>query len=263
MSARLEPERAAAALGAVNLCWGFGAAIWPLGVAALTKRGSLTAGLAVVSVLLVAMAAWVARAEFPSSPHAARDPRTGRAGSAVRLAIFGACIALYAGTEAAFGGWITEYARRLAGNTASGGWELAATTFWGGLTAGRAGVAIWLVGRLENVAMFTGLAVVAAAILLVITTPAVGVLLVCAAFCGIGLAPIFPVTVAALSREFSTGAAGPMVALGSLGAGTLPLMVGALSDRSGSLTIGLSSLVVSVAVLITLQIMRTRSAGRV
>ena len=258
MAARLEPGRAAAALGAVNLCWGFGAAIWPLLVAMFTSRIGLALGLSIVSVMLGAMSVSAARTAFPSSPHAAGVPVTSRAGGAVRLAIFGACIALYSGTEAAFGGWITEYARRLAGGAASGSWALAATTFWGGVTAGRAAVAVALAGRHEKTAMFAGLGAAIAAIAIVVLTPSVGVVLVCAALCGLGLAPVFPVTVAALSREFSTTVAGPMVALGSLGAGTLPLLVGAISDRTGSLTAGLATLLAGAATLTALEVAVSR-----
>jgi MFS transporter, FHS family, glucose/mannose:H+ symporter len=254
MAARLEPERAAAALGAVNLCWGFGAAIWPLLVAFFTGRAGLAVGLSIVSLALAAMSVVTSRTVFPASHHIARTSSAGKTGGLARLAMFGACIALYSGTEAAFGGWITEYARRLSGGAASGGWEIAATTFWGGLTAGRAAVAIGLAGRHEKLAMFAGLFVLGAVLAVTLMTPSVAVVLVCAALCGLGLAPVFPVTVAALSREFSTTAAGPMVALGSLGAGTLPLLVGTISDRTGSLTAGLAALLGSAAILIALEI---------
>jgi len=50
-----------------------------------------------------------------------------------------------------------------------------------------------------------------------------------------------------------------MVALGSLGAGTLPLAVGAISDRAGSLAAGFATLEVSVALLLALQLWRVYS----
>lgn len=261
MAARLAPQRAAAALGAVNLCWGFGAAIWPLLVAAFTSRAGLAIGLSVVSVLLAAMSVLASRTTYPPARHAARPSAARRTDGALRLAIFGACIALYSGTEAAFGGWITEYARRLAGGGAAGGWEFAATTFWGGLTAGRAAVAVALAGHHEKAAMFVGLGVAISAILAVVLTPSVAVVLVGAALCGLGLAPVFPVTVAALSREFSTTVAGPMVALGSLGAGTLPLLVGAISDRSGSLTVGIAALLATGTILTLLETVVSRPSS--
>jgi FHS family glucose/mannose:H+ symporter-like MFS transporter len=258
MAAQLAPERAASALGAVNLCWGFGAAIWPLGVAAFAARGGLTLALVLVCFLLLAMAAWAAPVSFPK----ASPPKSSSGGPQAlafgRLAAFGICIALYSGIEAAFGGWITEYTRRLAGAASTDGWEIAASAFWAGLTAGRAAVAVWLIGRWETAALFTGLSVVAAAIGLLLVTPGVYAVMATAALCGVGLSPVFPVTVAALSREFSPAAAGPMVALGSAGAGTLPLLVGAISDRTGSLTSGLAALIICVGILAALQVMQMR-----
>jgi fucose permease len=97
---------------------------------------------------------------------------------------------------------------------------------------------------------------VASAIVLLLVAPGVGAVLAAAAVCGAGLSPVFPVTVAALAREFPTRMAGPMVALGSLGAGALPWVVGAISDRTGSLAIGFAALEVFVAVLVALQVQR-------
>jgi fucose permease len=50
-----------------------------------------------------------------------------------------------------------------------------------------------------------------------------------------------------------------MVAMGSLGAATLPWLVGALSDRAGSLTIGFAALEGFVALLVVLQVIRVRA----
>jgi len=260
MAARLTPARAAAALGAVNLCWGLGAALWPLAAAASINRGGLQPALTIVCVLLATMVVPFARAAFPPDvPHAEGDADRTVAISFVRLAAFGLCIALYAGTEAAVGGWVTEYARRIATGSGASRWELAASVFWGGLTAGRAVVAVWLTRRWETTALFGGIASVAIAILLLLVAPGIGTVLAAALVCGVGLGPVFPVTVAALAREFPTRMAGPMVALGSLGAGTLPLAVGAISDRTGSLAAGFATLEVSVALLLALQLWRVYS----
>ena len=262
MAARLSPARAAAALGAVNLCWGLGAAMWPLVVAISIGRSRLPAAIACVCVLLATMMVPLTRAAFPADAPAPHERHEVQAASVslTRLAAFGISIALYAGVESAIGGWVTEYARRLAAGVAESRWELAAAVFWGGLTAGRAAVAMWLTKRWETIAVFAGLTAVASAIVLLLVAPAVGTVLAAAMVCGAGLSPVFPVTVAALASEFPTRMAGPMVALGSLGAGTLPWIVGAISDRSGSLAIGFATLEVFVVVLVALQVRRV-SAG--
>lgn len=264
MAARLTPARAAGALGAVNLCWGLGAALWPLIVATSVRRSSLATAIVVVCILLFATIVPFARAVFPAD---APNPEHDQAGRAVSvsltgLAVSGACIALYSGVESAIGGWVTEYARRIAIEATDDRWELAASIFWGGVTGGRAVVAMWLTRRWETPAMFGGLGAVASAIAMLLAAPAlregpgVSMVLAAALLCGAGLSPIFPVTVAAVARQFPTRLAGPMVALGSLGAGVLPWVVGAISDRRGSLAIGFAALAVFVVALAALQAQR-------
>jgi len=259
-SARLSPMRAAGALGAVNLCWGFGAAMWPLIVATSDSRWGIRSALMFVSAAIAAMAVPFILARFPSeATHAESSPGQAPAATLTRLVTLGLCIALYSGTEASIGGWVTEFARRMAAPLTTNRWEFAASAFWGGLTAGRAAVAVWLTRRWETPAMFVGLGVLATGIALLLSAPDVELVLAAAALCGLGLGPIFPVTVAALARGFPTRMAGPMVAMGSLGAATLPWLVGALSSRAGSLTVGFAALEGFVLLLIVLQVVRVRS----
>lgn len=258
-SARLSPMRAAGALGAVNLCWGFGAAMWPLIVATSDTRWGIRSAVMLVSAAIVAMAVPFVLARFPAeAPHAASSPGRTQTATLTRLVTLGLCIALYSGTEASIGGWVTEFARRMAVPLTTNRWEFAASAFWGGLTAGRAAVAVWLTRRWETPAMFFGLGVLATGIALLLSARHVELVLAAAALCGLGLGPIFPVTVAELARGFPTRMAGPMVAMGSLGAATLPWLVGALSSRAGSLTVGFVALEACVLLLIVLQVVRVR-----
>ena len=261
--ARLTPEHAAAALGAVNFCWGLGAATWPVVVARFNPAPGVPIALIFVSTLLLLVAARMAAARFPA--HALHETASPGAQPAPwrRVTILGLCIALYSGVESAFGGWIAEYTRRLTADVSTNTqWETAASAFWGGLAAGRGLVATGLARRFENAALFSGLALVGAAIatLLVVSGAVSGLspVLAVAVTCGLGLAPSFPVTMAALSREMPRGVAQPMVALGSLGAATVPWLVGAISSRTGSLSSGLSALLVLLAVLVVLHALRVR-----
>ena len=261
--ARLTPEHAAAALGAVNFCWGIGAATWPVVVAQFNPAPGVPIALLFVSTLLLLVAARMAAARFPAHAlHETASP-TAQTSPWRRVTIFGLCIALYSGVESAFGGWIAEYARRLTADVSTNTqWETAASAFWGGLAAGRGLVATGLARRFENAALFSGLALVGAAIatLLVVSGAVSGLspVLAVAVTCGLGLAPSFPVTMAALSREVPRRVAQPMVALGSLGAATVPWLVGAISSRTGSLSSGLSALLVLLAVLVVLHALRVR-----
>jgi len=265
MSARLTPHRAAAALGAVNLCWGLGAAIWPLIVATFLDRAGIRAALLAVALVLVVMAGLFSVADFPVDERGRSNEGTGatRRGALGRLALFGACIALYSGIEAAFGGWVTEYARRLHVPGPGGNrWEVAASAFWGGLTVGRGLVAVALARRFETVSLFTGVGVLGIGLTAALSVSSVEAVIVAGAACGLALAPIFPVTVAALARDFPIRQAGPMIAMGSVGSGVLPLAVGAISARTGSLTTGLASLVIATALLGALQWRRSRYQSR-
>ena len=81
--------------------------------------------------------------------------------------------------------------------------------------------------------------------------------------CGLGMAPSFPVTMAALAREVPPKLAQPMIALGSLGAATVPWLVGAISSRTGSLSSGLSALLALLVVLVSLHVLRVKGIARV
>ena len=172
MVARLTPAHAAAALGAVNLCWGLGAATWPIIVGRFNPVPGVHVALLVAAVLHLAVAARMSVAKFPI--HALQDhadappvPWNWR-----RLTVYGFCFVLYSGIEAAFGGWITEYTRRLATDSSSMRWETAASAFWGGLAGGRGIVATGVARRVENLAVFAGLVMVGIAIASLLAVPA-------------------------------------------------------------------------------------------
>ncbi len=261
--ARLTPHRSAAALGGLNLCWGIGAATWPIIVARFSPSPGVRAALLLASSLLLAMSAAMAWARFPV--HALHHTASSAPGTSSwrRLTILGLCIALYSGVESAFGGWIAEYTRRLTIGSSTMRWETAASAFWGGLAAGRGLVAVGLAPRFENVAVFSGLALVGTAIATLLVVSGLSPVLVVAVACGLGMAPSFPVTMAALAREVPPKLAQPMIALGSLGAATVPWLVGAISSRTGSLSSGLSALLALLVVLVALHVLRVKGIARV
>jgi fucose permease len=260
--ARLTPHRSAAALGALNLCWGIGAATWPVIVARFNPAPGVRAALLLASSLLLATSVRMAWARFPAHVlrHTASSPS--RTWSWRRLTILGLCIALYSGVESAFGGWITEYTRRLTADSSTMRWETAASAFWGGLAAGRGLVAVGLRPRFENAAVFSGLVLVGTAIATLLAVSGLSPVLLVSVACGLGMAPSFPVTMAALAREMPPRLAQPMIALGSLGAATVPWLVGAISSRTGSLSSGLSALLALLAVLVVLHVLRVKGIAR-
>jgi len=256
--ARLTPHRSAAALGALNFCWGIGAATWPVIVARFNPAPGVRWALLLASLLLFATAIRMAWARFPV--HALRHTASSapRTCSWQRLTVLGLCIALYSGVESAFGGWIAEYTRRLTVDAPDMPWETAASAFWGGLAGGRGLVAVGLASRFENIALFSGLAAVGAAIATLLIAAGSSPVFAIAVACGLGLAPSFPVTMAALAREVPPKVAQPMIALGSLGAATIPWLVGAISSRTGSLSNGLGALLALLVVLVVLHVLRVK-----
>jgi fucose permease len=187
--ARLTPHRSAAALGALNLCWGIGAATWPVIVARFNPAPGVRAALLLASSLLLATSVRMAWARFPAHVlrHTASSPS--RTWSWRRLTILGLCIALYSGVESAFGGWITEYTRRLTADSSTMRWETAASAFWGGLAAGRGLVAVGLRPRFENAAVFSGLVLVGTAIATLLAVSGLSPVLLVSVACGLGMAP--------------------------------------------------------------------------
>lgn len=254
--ARMRPERAAAALAALNLSWGVGAASWPLAIAAFTPLVGVANTLVALAIVLGAMAIRVASMLTPSpaAPAVADGVRHDNGGA--RSLLFGIIIVLYSGTEAAIGGWTTEHARRTAIGAPALAWELAASAFWAGLTIGRA-LAAWRLApaRAETVAT-AGIALAGCAVGLLLVSSDAPTVAAAAALAGLGLAPVFPVTVAALARECPPRVAGPLIALAALGAATIPWLVGAASDRAGSLASGLATLMGVWLILMALHVIR-------
>jgi fucose permease len=256
--AREQPDRAASALGVLNLSWGIGAALWPLAVAVALRVTTMRFALLALA-LLCAMAS-VAVLSFVRDPgdDAIADERAVSV-NARRAALFGVLIWLYSGTEMALGGWLPELARRLPSAASAAGSAAVGAMFWGGLSVGRGLISVRLDRRHEDPSVFAGLTLTACSLVFLLTGQSDAVVLATAALSGIGLGPIFPVTVAAVSREIPVQVAGPLLALGSLGGATVPWVVGAISDRSQSLATGVASLLAALGVLVTLHFRRIRS----
>jgi fucose permease len=261
--ARLDAHRAAAALGALNLAWGLGATSWPLAVAAVGPLTGVWMALMILCVPLAIVGVRIAGIALPPSAKAPGDESSFRSATMLRIALFGLLLVLYGGTEAALGGWMAEHTRRVVGAMQTVQWEFAATAFWGGLVAGRAAVALSLTRQREGVAALVGLILASASVLVLLLAPKELAITMAAALAGIGLAPVFPVTVAALSREMSPRIGGPLIALGGLGGATIPWLVGEVSDRAGSLDAGLGTLLGCSVALLGLHVVQMSNRNQI
>jgi fucose permease len=273
--AATHPDRAASALSLVNVSWGIGAVIWPMVVRSAGTVDSVAAPLAILAGACLMMA-FVCRLAIPAAlltvsrvtksgvagaggaeapppqppvPSVATVPRTGVAG---RVMLFGTLIFLYVGTENAVAGWVAEFARRMVSG-ATTTWALAPTAFWAAITAGRLLATVALRQITESALIRLGLALATAGVLAIMfaaSTPQ-GVIAGAAA-AGLGLAAIFPLLWALVTRTISaTGAAaGPLYASGGFGGAVLPWAVGAVSSVAGDLRAGLAVPLAALVVLL-------------
>ena len=242
-TAEINPGRSAAALSVINAVWGLGAMSSPflVDLALRLHEPKLflfgTAG--ALGLLLLAL---VFTRFVPDTHIEASEP-----GEKVQsiwhiriLPIICALFFVYVGTETCFGNWVAMFARRLAPEDHSLATRMPAF-FWGALLAGRALAPLALKFRRETSVAKTGLclALIGAVALLAArgtTLIAIGSLLA-----GMGLASIYPISVALLASWFGNASrrvSGAVFGSGNVGGALMPLMVGTVSTLAGSLRFG-------------------------
>ncbi len=267
--AERDPARTSAALNILNFAWGLGAVACPA-LAGLAIRIHQSTGFfltlaAAASLVALCYAGrpWIEASDetmpqsLPTGPVRGlrRRPAT---------PVFAVIFFLYVGTENAISGWAAAYARR-AGPGLGTAWVFAPSFFWVALLAGRAVAPAALTRVADARLRVFGLVTAGCGnfILLVSKSPPgifAGVALV-----GLGLAPVFPLVIAALSDSFGASAsrvAGGMFALGGLGGATLPWFVGFLSTRYGSLRFALAVPLASVLMMILMEFTRFKIPAR-
>jgi len=281
------PSRSAAALNLVNASWCIGAASGAPLIIYLAEKFGLTRTLAAAGILLAltAIAGFVAAGFSPASSPTADAPPTESAQpanvvaplsqssqplvavpiapmprlqpSAHRSFIVLICAFLffYVGTENGIGGWAATYANCLHILAASR-IGFAESIFYGALLVGRV-LAPPILRRITAIRLLlAGLIFGAAGALLF--TLSTGPLTVLAGICiaGIGLAPLFPVTVSIYSNELGKAAtrwAGLIFAVGNLGGATFPWLIGRISTSTHALRNGMLVPLVCIAVMLVVQ----------
>ncbi len=256
-----EPERSAAAANLLNASWCIGAATSAPIITFLVLRASLPHILDVFSILLLVMAAILA-AERESLPSFAvpMDPSAAiaKSRSAMRrefIVLVSALIFIYVGTESGVGGWVTTYAKRLSLlPPASIGF--AQSTFFGALLLGRV-AAPFILKRMKgwNLVLL-GNGVAAAGMLLSVTASEAVPVLVGLFIAGIGFAAVFPTTIATFSDRLGADAirlAGWIFPLGYVGAATVPLAMGAASEKFHGLRFGMTVALACALILCAIQ----------
>jgi len=242
--AELGGAKSASLLSQLNFAWGAGAmACSPLIALALKRNGLgiLLTGAAVFGEILVLGLLFVS---FGAQKHekdvSTALPSFPAIGLGVTIAM-GAMFFIYVAMENGIGIWSAEYAKRLA-NGITGMTTLAPMFFYAGLTSGRAGAPLVLRRLPERKIVLGALSLAAAATALLIASRSLQVATVAVFLAGLGCASVYPIFIAWLSRWYGARAkhiGGILFALASLGGSAGPGLIGAVSQYSVSLRVGL------------------------
>ena len=252
------------ALNLLNFSWGLGATACPFVVIRLLRLGGLTAlltTLAAAAALLVVIFGLGPSFRGHRRETLTSNPRP--ASTAPLILLLGSLFFLYLGVESCIGGWLASYARRMV--TESGSfWMMSPSFFWGALLLGRAAAPSILKGISEIKLARLGLMVALCGIWILLRANSAATIIAGASLAGLGLAPVYPITIARLSQEFGSDSprlGGVMFALAGLGGATLPWLVGFLSTRFASLKVGLTLPLLGDAIMIVVYFLPARSTG--
>lgn len=242
--AELNPERRSSSLNLLNFSWSAGAVACPFLLVTMQRlRGTdlFLYGLAAVLVALALALRFLPNDVIAPATGIRRTRGEWRVLGTSTAILLGLLFFVYVGTENALGGWLASYAKRM--NESSGGtWMLVSSYFYGALLLGRA-LAPLTSRRLSDATQAAfGVALALFSSTALILSRSMPVISGCAFLAGLGLAAVYPITIAFLSAKFGDGAksiAGFMFALSTIGGASFPLLVGSLSTWAGSLRSGL------------------------
>ncbi len=264
LSAALNPRHEASALNIVNSVWCMGALVGPTFIAMSLQRKSLYLFLLVLAGLLLATSLWYWREGTTGAGGIGRVPKgpsdETANGRGLDAWLIGLLLFLYVGVETSTWGWIATYARRL--GITQEDWAWLQSTFWLAILVGRllSPLALrWISGPKL---VLSSLVLVLAGTAVLILVPQVRALMVGAGLAGIGMACVYPTTVAGYSDRYGSGnsrASGVVFMLAILGGAVIPWLVGFLSDLSGSLRTAMLVPVAASLAMIAIQIRLLRT----
>ena len=260
----------AAALSILNFCWGAGAIVSKPFVDGLGSAESIFLPTLVLAVCIAASGLalfLIARDRIarPTPVTTAQEPDTPiwQTGLAWSIAVFNF---VHVGFESGIGGWLTTYSDRLDPASAS---RLISPTllYFGFFVLGRGVLPVMFRFVSENAVFLVNLVLMLCGLVVSLTANGTVQLCIGAAMAGLGTSVIFPMNVARFGRIFGPNAsrrAMPFFLAGTLGSAILSWLIGFLSDRVGSLRLGMMTLIASVVVLLVLQIglMSSRSTAK-
>ncbi len=250
--------RRAAALNLLNLAWGVGAVSGPVLVPTLSRAVGLPFALLCVAASFIVIGVLVGRSTVVLP--VAEKTGEGTSSGAIRLwmtpyaLLTAALVFVNIGTESAIGGWVASYVQRL-GHSSQLSWAVAPSLFWAGLLSGRAAAPLVLRRVRETWMVLLGMLVAVSGLVVILLGTNIVPVLIGVGLAGLGLAPVFPTTIALFTERFGHDASrltGALFILAGLGAAVFPWLVGLASSHYGALRAGLVIPLVGASVMIVL-----------
>jgi MFS transporter, FHS family, glucose/mannose:H+ symporter len=243
--AEVNAARRSAALNRLNFSWSVGAVACPFLVAAAVQRGAMILFLSLVAagLLVVAVGISVISARLAEPSPAASSGNSDQTVDWIDRPFLVLCslFFLYVGIENAVGGWVASYAKSLK-NAPGAVAVMTPSFFYTAIMIGR-WVAPFLLRVIEDTKIArAGILLACLGIGGLVSTGTLSGVMISASVAGLGLAAVYPITIALLARQFSQAATrigSIMFAMANLGGACLPWLVGYSSTRFGALRAGL------------------------
>src|SRR5215472_13254806 len=249
-------ERRASALNILNLAWGAGAMSSSVLAEKTVGTPRLTPFFYFVGAIGAALAIALLRMPFAKPLHHELPTAEAKADKLTGVGmtlLLGMLFFVYVGTEVGTSSWAPAHAQRAvawSGNT----WALAPMFFFAGLLGGRGAAAAILLHLKEVTVAVIGLLLAVTGESIFLTGHSSLTLFGGAFLAGLGLASIFPILIAWLSKWYGTRSrtvGRVMFTLAALGSALVPPLVGVVSSLAGSLRFGLLVPLAGCAVMLT------------
>ena len=261
--AEVHPERSAAALNILNFSWSVGAVACPFLLAPFQRRGSAMLYPTLLAGVLLLIAVGLAVMPLPAAAKPTADSPQSRRSLFAALTtplalVLAALFFLYTGVENSVGGWLASYAKRMASGEGTL-WVTAPSFFYFALMLGRV-LAHPILRRVRELPLARGglILSVGGIVALLAANSTVGIL-ASASVAGFGLATVYPITIAMMTRTVGRSSApvsSVMFALAGLGAACVPWLVGFESTAQTSLKMGLGVALAACVVMLLLYLRR-------
>ena len=211
--AEINSERRAAALNILNLVSALGAVAGPPLISLSARDGRLATPLMGIAALLSGIALLIARRSLTGSIREPNSPQPDsknrppfersslHAWASPYALLTGGLIFAYGGTETATAGWIASYAQRI-GASAGGFGTMMPSFFWAGLLIGRAAAPAILRLVSEAALVLISLFVALVGLLVILIGSSLMTISSGVGLAGLGLAAVFPTTLAIFTRQF-------------------------------------------------------------